>query len=50
MNKDKALQKIRSLTDFDKDIGLANLSQWEAGELLLEINEIAEKALGRGTK
>jgi len=41
----KALKRIQSLTDFDNDIGLANLSHTKAGELLLEINEIATEAL-----
>jgi hypothetical protein len=46
MNHTQALKKIRSLTDFEKDISLANLDEIEAGELLLQINDIATEALG----
>lgn len=41
----KALRKIRSLTNFYDHEGLANLKSFEAGELLLHINDLAIMAL-----
>jgi len=41
----KALRKIRRLSNFADHEGLTNLSSYEAGELLLHINDLAIKAL-----
>ena len=41
----KALRKIRRLTNFDDHDGLANLNSYEAGGLMLYINDLAIKAL-----
>jgi hypothetical protein len=41
----KALRKIRRLTNFDDHDGLTNLNSYEAGELMLYINDLAIKAL-----
>jgi len=41
----KALRKIRRLSNFNDHEGLANLNSYEAGELLLYINDLAIKAL-----
>ena len=41
----KALRKIRRLTNFDDHERLTNLNSYEAGELLLHINDLAIKAL-----
>jgi hypothetical protein len=41
----RALRKIRKITNFDDHERLANLNSYEAGELLLHINDLAIKAL-----
>jgi len=41
----KALRKIRRLSNFDDHEGLAILNSYKAGELLLQINDLAIKAL-----
>jgi len=41
----QALRKIRNLTNFDDHERLTNLNSYEAGELLLHINDLAIKAL-----
>lgn len=41
----QALRKIRNLTNFDDHERLTNLNSYEAGELLLHINDLARKAL-----
>jgi hypothetical protein len=41
----RALRKIRNITNFDDHERLTNLNSYEAGELLLHINDLAIKAL-----
>ena len=41
----RALRKIRNITNFGDHERLTNLNSYEAGELLLHINDLAIKAL-----